>query len=146
MTVKTPHTYTVGLAGSGFLAEAVILPKTVSFSRLQLGEGRATSKASGYYDTTLHWNGIVHPPTAEPWPTVDAGNGAGSDNVGSVPPGTHGPFSTGNFLWQIPQRYRRAGSSGTGHVFTTDDHVQHMKDATGEETTSKEGASRTRKP
>jgi len=141
---KTDTSYTSGLAGSGFVADVTIMPTNVSFSRVEVREESVNSVATGYYDTVLGWNGITHPVGS--WLPVDASNSGIIDTVGSVPPGTGGPFSKGDFHWPIPQSYRIAGSSGGGSVYSTGNHTQTMTDATGEETTSKEGASRTRTP
>jgi hypothetical protein len=41
---------------------------------------------------------------------------------------------------------RPQGIAGAGFVYSKGLHIQEMKDATGEETTSKEGATNPRKP
>jgi hypothetical protein len=140
----TPTAYTAGLAGSGFVATVEIVPKNVSFSRIEVMEGSVSAVAAGYYDTVLHWHGIVHPPTAR-WLPVNIANSGIVDTVGSVPPGTGGPFGMGFFYWPIPQRYRVAGGPG-GKQFSTGRHVQAMIGASGEEVTTKEGATRKRRP
>ena len=93
--------------------------------------------ATGYYDTTLKWKGIVH--KTGKWLPVDAKNSGINDTVGSVPPGTGPPFSTGKFHWAIPQHYRTVGAF-FAETYSTGDHVQQMTGASGEETTTKEGA------
>jgi hypothetical protein len=138
--IKTSNrAYSAGKAGSGFVANGTLAPKNVSFSRIEVMEGTVAAVATGYYDTVLHWNGIMHPPTAS-WLAINASNGGFTDTVGSPPPGTPGPFSAGNFLWAIPQLYRSVGNTGTGTPFNPGNHVQNMADATGVETTLKEGA------
>jgi hypothetical protein len=144
LTRSSDRAYTAGLAGSGFVADVVIQPTDVSFSRIEVREGAVNAAAVGYYRTVLGWNGIRHPPGA--WLTPDAANSGIIDTIGSVPPGTGGPFSAGVFVWSIPQLYRVAGASGAGRRYSIGVHTQAMTGATGEEITSKEGASRTRTP
>jgi hypothetical protein len=134
--------YTAGLAGSGFVADVRIHPLSVSFSRLQVREGTATAVATGYYNTVLGWNGSVHP--LGTWLTLDANNGGIIDTVGTNPPGSGAPFSPGRFTWPIPQFYRRVGSTGNGRRYSVGTHRQRMNGTAGVETTSKEGATRTR--
>jgi hypothetical protein len=138
--------YTRGLAGSGFAAQAFIGPKSVSFSRLQVGEGAATAKATGYYKEVLGQDGEVHKPTAEPWPTLDNQNSGFGDLVGAPQPGDPPPFSKGSFLWRIPWFFRAAGILGAGTLIKIVKHIKKMKGRTGIETTSKGGAKRTRDP
>lgn len=134
--------YTAGQAGSGFVANVRIHPLSVSFSRLQVREGTVAAVATGYYNTVLGWNGNVHP--LGTWLTLDASNGGIIDTVGTNPPGSPAPFSPGAFTWPIPQFYRRVGSTGNGRRYSVGTHRQVMTASAGVETTSKEGASRTR--
>jgi hypothetical protein len=141
---KTDKAYTAGMAGSGFFADVTIMPTGVSFTRTEFREDTVNAVATGYYDTVLHWNGIAHPPTA--WLRPDASNSGLVDSIGTVPPGTPGPFSAGTFLWAIPQAYRTAGTSGSGSVYSTPPQTQEMFGSSGAEGTAKEGASRGRRP
>jgi hypothetical protein len=136
--------YGPGMAGSGFVAEVTIQPTHVSFSRTEVQEGTVAAVASGYYDKALGWNGKVHP--VGDWLPVDARNMGIKDEIGFVPPGAHGPFSAGSFLWSIPQFHRPVGDGGAGTEFYTANHVQEMSGPSGFERTSKEGAKRSRKP
>jgi hypothetical protein len=145
LTKNTDRAYTAGLAGSGFVAGVVVAPTTVSFSRVEVMEGSVRATATGYYDTVLGWNGIVHPPTSR-WLAIDARNNGIVDTVGTNPPGTPTPFSKGSFFWPIPQLYRIVGSSGRGAEYSRGNHRQDMTGTSGEETTSKEGATRSRRP
>lgn len=138
------RTYTTGLAGSGFRATVTILPTVVSFTRTEFREEAVNAVASGYYDTVLGLNGAAHPVTN--WISPNARNSGLVDTIGTIPPGVSGPFSAGHFLWPIPQSFRTAGSSATGSPYSVGLHIQHMIGTTGEETTSKEGATRTRTP
>ena len=143
LTVNSNRAYTAGRAGSGFVANVVIQPTNVSFSRIQVREGAVNSTATGYYDTSLGWNGIAHPVGA--WLAVNASNSGLIDTVGTNPPGTAGPFSAGSFDWPIPQDYRVG--AGAARNYSTGTHRQQMvAGASGRETTSKEGASRSRTP
>lgn len=112
--------------------------------RTELREETASSVATGYYKTVLHWDGIPHRPTS--WLTPNANNSGLEDTIGTSPPGTTGPFSVGTFLWRIPQSYRTAGTTGGGTVYSRANHNQRMGGTNGAETTSKEGASRRRVP
>jgi hypothetical protein len=144
VTPPGDRAYPAGASGSGFVADVRVLPLDVSFSRLQVREGRVTATASGYYDTVLGWNGAVH--AAGTWITLNARNGGIIDTVGTNPPGGPTPFSAGTYTWPIPQFYRRVGSSGDGVRYSTGTHSQVMAGTSGSETTSKEGATRTRSP
>lgn len=119
-----------------------INPANVSLTRIQVREEAVNAVATGYYDTVLGWNGLPHPATA--WLTPDASNNGFVDKVGTNEPGSAGPFSLGLFLWPIPQSYRVNG--GAGMVYSTGTHGQVMIGPGGTETTSKEGASRSRTP
>lgn len=141
---QTDRAYTVGKAGSGFTANVTIMPLGVSFTRTELREDTVNSVATGYYDTVLGWNGLAHPPTA--WLRPNASNSGLVDNIGTSLPGSPGPFSSGTFLWAIPQCHRTPGTSGSGAIYSTANHTQVMGGASGAETTSKEGASRSRTP
>ncbi len=57
--------------------------------------------------------------------------------------GLPAPFSAGSFFWNIPNRFRRAATTGAGTVFVNS--TQHFSiDATGRVTVSKQGASVTK--
>ena len=135
--------YLPGFAGSGFFGAGTVLPKSVSFSRVEVREERVTAAATGYYDVVLHQSGAIH--EQGDWVTVTATNDIGTDRIGTHPPGTRKPFRKGSFSWAIPESYRALGSSKI-ITYSTAHHVQEMTGKTGEETTLKEGASRTRKP
>lgn len=143
LTKTADHAYTAGNAGSGFTADVVIQPTNVSFGNIQVQEQTAVAVTTGYY--SLIWAGIVHPQGG--WIQVDDANGGFSDTVGTVPPGLAPPpaFAAGTFTWPIPWHYRLTGSPNS-ILFTTLNHVQTMSGATGTETTSKGGATRTRTP
>ncbi|GAB6094357.1 hypothetical protein JCM14469_06090 [Desulfatiferula olefinivorans] len=143
LTKSSDRAYTAGKAGSGFVADVVIMPTTVSFSRIEVREQTVNATATGYYNTVLGWNNIAHPLGS--WLAVNSANSGIIDTVGTTPPGSGGTFAAGTFVWAIPQEYR-AGATGTPRTFSTGTHRQVMAGATGEETTSKEGASRTRTP
>lgn len=140
----TDRAYTAGLSGSGFQANVTILPTRISFTRTEFREETVNADASGFYDTALGLNGVAHPVTN--WIVPNAANSGLVDNIGTRTPGAAGPFSVGSFLWAIPQSYRTAGSSAAGSVYSTGFHTQTMAGTTGQETTSKEGAVRTRTP
>lgn len=141
---QTDRAYTAGKAGSGFQAKVTIMPLKASFGRTELREETVNAVATGYYDTVLGWSGLSHPATA--WLSPDASNSGLVDSIGTGSPGSPGPFSAGGFLWAIPQSYRTAGTTGGGSVYSTAQHRQVMGGTNGAETTSKEGASRSRVP
>ena len=120
------------------MADVLIVPTSVSFSYIETQEQEVRAKATGYYDIVLGWNGALHP--LGKWVPIDAANNGIIDRVGTRPPGTAGPFSNGKFIWPIDQHYQTIGAGGTGHKYSVGTHIQDMKDATGEETTAKEGA------
>ena len=136
--------YAAANAGSAFVAKVTIKPTNVSFSRIEVREESVNAVATGYYDTSLHWNGMAHPQTAS-WLALDANNSGLQDTVGTQAPGAPPPFSAGQFRWAIPQSYRIVGGA-TVTRYSTANHVQTMGGASGAETTSKEGASRSRTP
>ena len=109
-----PRVYGAGLAGSGFVADVVISPLDVSFSRIEVQEGQVAGVATGVY-FTAGWHGALHP--LGHWLPVNAANGGIADTIGTVPPGWNPPFAAGRFDWPIPQRYRRTGTGGQGYLF-----------------------------
>jgi hypothetical protein len=136
--------YQNDLAGSGFKADATIQPTNVSFARTEVQEGEALADADGYYDTVLHQKGKKHNATA--WVRADPRTTTLRDGVGAPEPGTPGPFSKGNFSWEIPQLYRLAGSTGKGTTYSKALHTQEMFGPSGAELTDKEGAAWARRP
>jgi hypothetical protein len=144
LTWNADRLYTRGLAGSGFVADVVIMPTRVSFMRTELREGAVNGVATGYYDSVVHWNGDPHPPTA--WLSPDAMNSGLIDTIGADPPGLPAPFGFGTFLWAIPQSFRTPGTTGNGTQYSTANQTYVMIGPTGMETTIKEGASRIRTP
>jgi hypothetical protein len=145
LAIKQDLQYPPGRAGSGFVADASILPLNVSFSQIEVREESVPAVATGYYDTVLHENGVVHPPSPQ-WKRLNANNGGFTDTVGAKWPGSQTPFSFGTYLWAIPQTWRIAGSGGSGIYYSTADHTETMADSSGTEITSKGGATRTRTP
>jgi len=141
---KTDRPYDAGLAGSGFEADATILPTEVSFNRIEVREEEAIGVATGYYDKVLLWNGKKHPVGA--WVVPDPAVRIIRDGVGSPSPGTPGPFSKGTFEWPIPQTYRPVGSTAQPIEYSKASHFQEMLWTSGAETTTKEGAGRARRP
>ena len=143
MTRTTLHTYTAGLAGSGFEATALILPLNVSFSGIEVREETVAGVATGYYKDVLGWDRGMHPPGA--FNRVDATNNNVKDTIGTNPPGTSGPFGMGTFLWPIPLTWRTPNDPKT-HPYGTANQIQVMIDSSGLEVTSKEGAINARAP
>jgi len=134
-------TYASNLAGAGFLATVELWPLDVSFARIQVREEQAEALAAGYYDEVLNERGAIH--RATPWevpsPTL-------RDTVGTIAPGTAGPFMWGVFEWRIPQHYRRIGDSGPGFRFDTPLLRMVMHGSDGAVTATKEDERADRKP
>ena len=119
------------------------MPLNVSFSGIMVQEETVAGEATGYYKDVLNWDKGMHP--TGKWVRVDAKNNNVKDLIGSDPPGTPGPFGVGRFHWPIPLTWRhpddtKAFPYGTAH------QTQVMKDSSGAEITSKEGADRARTP
>jgi hypothetical protein len=143
MTKTADRPYTSGLAGSGFETAALILPLNVSFSGIMVREETVAGEATGYYKDVLKWDKGMHPTGT--WARVDAKNNNVKDTIGTDPPGTPGPFGIGTFHWPIPLTWRHPDDPKTC-PYGTADQMQVMKDRSGTETTSKEGADRKRTP
>jgi hypothetical protein len=143
MTKTTDRAYTAGLAGSGFEATALILPLNVSFSGIQVREETVAGEATGYYKDVLGWDKGMHP--TGKWSRVDAANNNVKDTIGTLPPGTPGPFGIGTFFWPIPLTWRTPNDPKR-YPYGTADQIQVMLDSSGAEITSKEGADRARTP
>jgi len=119
--VKTSNlAHTQGYISVRFTGLIYLTPTDVSFASLKFQEGSATAVATGYFATA---NGQLHP--AGPLIAISNCNtttgctGAG-DQVGPDlwPP----PFSTGDFVWQLPWQYQIP--TGALTVFTTATHHQ----------------------
>lgn len=119
--VKTSNlAHTQGYISVRFQGLIYLTPTDVSFASLKFQEGTANAVATGYFASA---NGQVHP--AGPLVAISNCNtqtgctGAG-DEVGPDlwPP----PFSTGDFVWQLPWQYQIP--AGTLAVFTTATHHQ----------------------
>lgn len=143
MTKTVDHAYSAGMAGSGFVATALILPLNVCFSNILSREEPVAGEATGYYDTVMHWDKGMHPQGA--WARVNAANNNIKDTIGSKLPGTPAPFSTGVFYWGIPLSWCTPNDP-TPRPMGRADQVQVMMDNTGSEITTKEGAGRERTP
>lgn len=117
-----------------FTGEAFLLPKTVSFSRIQFREGNGTGIGTGYFaplDGSVHPEGAIFAVTNCNRTT---GCYAFEDLIGPTegPP----PFSVGDFLWPIEWQYLTADSPI--NFFIANHH--QTSDATGRCTIEKAGA------
>jgi hypothetical protein len=131
-------------SGSGFDAVVAIRPADVAFDFVEVREGAAEGKASGYYDSILHWDKKPH--ALGDWSLADPDSVRITDLVGTEEPGGPAPFSVGTFEWKIPQFYRPFGGAGDGEEYGKAVHLQTMAGADGAETSEKDGARRERTP
>ena len=101
-----------GKAGVGFLGEAFMRPKNVSFHWAEWREGSVPAVATGSF---AHWNGLSH--ALMPWFPIGPGNSSKGckismqDDVftGDLDP----PFAAGDFQWNIGWEYQAAGGAAT---------------------------------
>jgi hypothetical protein len=101
-----------GKAGVGFLGEAYMRPKNVSFHWAEWREGTAPSVATGSF---AHWNGMGH--ALGGWMAIGPGNSSKGckismqDDVftGDLDP----PFAAGDFKWNIGWEYQAGGAGAT---------------------------------
>ncbi|HEX3482628.1 MAG TPA: hypothetical protein VHT91_46780 [Kofleriaceae bacterium] len=143
MVVSSQHGLTAGTAGVCMLTSVTIGPTTVCFGNTEwLEVPGPASGVSGYF-TKFPAATIFHHPNPS-WLQWNDHNTGLSDHAAwhSVPP----PYSVGQFQWSIPNKYRVAGSSGGGTVFTTTTQQFQMTDAAGTMSVSKAGASVSRTP
>ena len=143
MVVSSQHGLTAGTAGVCMVTNVTVGPSNVSFGHVQWLEvpGPATNVA-GYFTkfsaATLH-----HNPNPN-WLTWNDSNTGLTDHAAwhAVP----GPYSPGTFQWDVPNKYRVAGSGAAGTEFTTTHQLFAMTDNAGTMTVSKGGASAARTP
>jgi hypothetical protein len=143
MVLSSQHGLTAGTAGVCMVTNVTVGPATVSFGNVQWLEvpGPATNVA-GYFTkfsaATLH-----HNPNPN-WLTWNDSNTGLTDHAAwhSVP----GPYTPGTFQWDVPNKYRVAGSGAAGTEFTTTHQLFAMTDNAGTMTVSKGGASVARTP
>jgi hypothetical protein len=134
---QQPHTkiyHVQGTCSVGFLGEAFLLPKDVSFSGTQFLEGEAAGIGTGYFASI---NGEIHPlggTTPVSNCNIRTGCKAFDDLVQMDGPP---PFADGDFLWPIPWMY--VVGTGTPSTFFTANHHQTC-DPTGKGTIEKAGA------
>lgn len=146
--------YPAGEAGSGFLAYITFNPTKVSFSQTEFREEEATGVATGWYNLVdlngrVGLNGIIHKKSKFPVVPDPVIFHPAVDEVGQ--PQGYGlpndpPFLPGTFHWDIPQTFRKMGSIDSWSTFSKSRQLQFMGTRFGIETTSKEGAKRTRIP
>ena len=101
-----------GQAGVGFLGEAFMRPKNVSFHWVEWREGTAPSVATGSF---AHWNGIPH--ALGGWMAIGPGNSSKGSKVNMQDDVFTGaldaPFAAGDFKWNIGWEYQVGGSGAT---------------------------------
>src|SRR6185503_6436464 len=109
--------HTNGMAGAGFLAHMRLQPTGVSFSNIEVREGKFRGVASGSF---AHENGREH--QTGPWLAVDAPNEVlGADHIDSGD--VDAPFVSGRFDWNIPWEYRVGGGGTVRHI----DYIVHWQ-------------------
>lgn len=131
-----------GTASCGFLGYVAVLPfEEVSFEEIEVQEQTALpSIASGCFEEDFA--NELHPRGA--WVRVTEGNLLNATDkifTGGLFP----PFSSGEFLWEIPVSYRQVGSGSTEETFATNQHHSLVAED-GTMTTSKGGESLTCHP
>ncbi|MGI9105882.1 MAG: DUF4114 domain-containing protein [Pyrinomonadaceae bacterium] len=134
---QQPHTkiyHVQGTCSVGFLGEAFLLPKDVSFSGLLFLEGEAVGIGTGYFASI---NDEVHP-LGGTTPVSNCNTRTGCKAFDDLvqmegPP----PFADGEFIWPIPWMY--VIGTGSPTTFFTANHHQ-LSDATGKGTIEKAGA------
>lgn len=128
-----------GMANSGFCANPVILPTSVSFTGLQIREGVVAGVGTGSFSGG---NGQVHP--LGDWFPIGENNTNpfAVDNIRSfadAPNPNPNGYTFGFFLWAIPWEYK---CGGTEKQFTVVNHFEQIY-TDGTITMSKGGASST---
>jgi len=130
-----------GTAGAGMRMHPVFAPGSVSFGNVEwLEDPGPPTNLSGYF-AALVAKGVDlnHHPNPS-FLRIQAGL---YDHAAAT--GFPRPYAPGTFDWVIPNRFRRAGSTGDGIVSVTTVQSFSM-DAAGAITVSKQGASVTRPP
>jgi hypothetical protein len=129
----TQNTWSIGFRGEIFL-----LPKNVSFAKLQFSEGATVATATGWLSSA---NGAPHNEGAwRPIGACDANTGCYVFSIDTVENATIGPpYGVGTFNWPIPWRYRKAGTTSSGTIFYTANHYA-TADNIGTATIQKAGA------
>jgi hypothetical protein len=143
MVVSSNHSLTAGTAGVCMVTDVTVGPTTVSFGNTEWLEvpGPATG-TSGYF-TKFSAATLYHNPNPN-WLGWNDRNTGLQDHAAwhAVPP----PYAEGQFQWSVPNKYRVAGSTGSGTAFTTTTQLFQMTDTAGTMSVSKAGASATRTP
>src|SRR5579859_7155515 len=133
-----------GVAGAGMFLKMNFGPTNVSFGNAELLEvAGGPSSVSGFFATLVAAGvDLNHHPNPS-FVRIPANNSFCCDHAAIS--GLPKPWSVGHFEWQIPNKYRVAGSSGGGTTFFTS--VQSFDiDGSGSVTVSKLGASVSRSP
>jgi hypothetical protein len=143
MVVSSYHALTAGTAGVCMLTSVTVGPTTVCFGNTEwLEEPGPASGTSGYF-TRFPAATIFHNPNPSFLRWNDRNTGLSDHAAWHAVPSPH---SVGQFQWSIPNKYRVAGTSGAGTVFTTTTQLFQMTDTAGSMTVSKAGASASRTP
>ena len=143
MIKATSHPLTPGTAGACMVTNVTVHPLSVCLGATQWLEvpGPAT-KVSGYF-TKFSPAALYHHPNPGYLPFNDSNTGLRDHAAWHAVPG---PYSTGQFQWDIPNRYKVDGEpDSSGRLFTTTTQIFTM-DSSGAMTISKAGASVSRSP
>ncbi len=137
--IKQPGTnvwHEKGKASIGFKGLSYLLPKDVSFNKIERREGDGKGVGSGFFK---RFDGYNHPIGS--WFSVASGDISKGSLVNTVDTVSTGPFdetySTGAFTWPIKRQFR-VGTSAA-ETFTTANHIMSI-DSTGKTTIEKHGA------
>jgi hypothetical protein len=143
MVVNTNHGLTAGTAGVCMVTDVTVGPTTVNFGNTEWLEVSGPATGTSGYFTRFGAATLFHNPNPN-WLGWNDRNTGLQDHAAwhAVPP----PYSVGAFQWSVPNKYRVAGGSGSGTVFTTTTQLLQMTDTAGTMSVSKAGAAATRTP
>jgi hypothetical protein len=131
----TELAYPAGQQGVGMTNVLLFGPTDVCFSQLEwLEDPGPGSNISGYF-TSKPANSLAHKPNTH-WLPINANNSGLIDTAAFF--GWPSPWSAGGFEWDIPNRYRKAGS-GSGYVFFNSLQIHEILDTTGNSQEGKYG-------
>jgi hypothetical protein len=138
--------FAAGSAGAGMRLLVRVFPRDVNFGWVSLLEdpGPASGVTGYFLARQTAGADLRHHPNLN-FVRFGWNNTICCDTAALLSAGAPAPWAAGRFFWRIPNRYRCANSTGTGHVFT---HTfqRFAIDAAGRVTITKPGASVARSP
>jgi len=130
-----------GGAGAGMQLDMQVDPTSVCFGYLEASEVPSGGEGIQGYFQQFPPAQLAHT-TAGHWFAISNDN-LWFDTAAVV--GLPKPWADGQYHWTIPNHYRCAGTSGSGHLYATTTQLFSLR-ASGETTVSKVGQSSTRTP